>query len=210
MNLEPYDIYGLTEIIGPGVSVECQYHRGLHVFEDHFLPEVINPDTGEPMDEGETGELVLTTLTKEAMPMVRYRTRDRVTLTREKCECGRTLARMSKVKGRTDDMLIVRGVNVFPSQIEEVVLGADGIEPQYQILVDRARNELDTLDVWVEASPRLWERGPESVSHAEARLARDLQATLGLSVNISVRTPNSIQRSEGKARRAIDKRELGA
>ena len=208
MNLEPYDLYGLTEIIGPGVSVECQYHRGLHVFEDHFLPELVNPDTGEPLGEGETGELVLTTLTKEAMPLVRYRTRDRVSLTREKCECGRTLARMSKVRGRTDDMLIVRGVNMFPSQIEEVILGAEGVEPQYLILVDRAQNDLDTLEVWVEASPQAWARGPEAVSQAQARLGRDLQATLGLSVNIAVRPPNSIHRSEGKARRVIDKREL--
>ena len=210
LNLEPYDIYGLTEIIGPGVSIECQHHRGLHIFEDHFLPEIIDPDTGEPLGDNETGELVLTTLTKEAMPMIRYRTRDRITLTREKCECGRTLARMSKVKGRTDDMLVVRGVNVFPSQIEEVILTVEGVEPQYLIVVDRARNELDSLDVWVEASPQLWARGGETVRQAEARLCRDLQATLGLSVNVAVRPPGSIQRSEGKARRAIDKRELNA
>ena len=208
MNLEPYDIYGLTEIIGPGVAVECQFHRGLHLFEDHFLPEVIHPDTEEPLGDGETGELVITTLTKEAMPLIRYRTRDRVSLTRDPCECGRTLARMSRVKGRTDDMLIVRGVNVFPSQIEEVILGADGVEPQYAIVVDRPKNELDTLDVWVEASPRLWVQGPEAVKQVEARLYRDLQATLGLSTNVVVRQPNSIERSEGKARRAIDKRGL--
>jgi phenylacetate-CoA ligase len=209
MNLEAYDIYGLTEIIGPGVSVECQHHHGLHIAEDHFYAEIINPDTGEVLRDGDTGELVITTLTKEAMPMIRYRTRDRVTLTREKCECGRTHARMSKVKGRTDDMLIVRGVNVFPSQIEQVLLAADGVEPQYMIVIDRPKNELDTLDVWIEASTQLWTRGPESVKHIETRIYRDMQETLGLSANVVVRQPNSIQRSEGKARRVIDKRELG-
>lgn len=208
MNLEAYDIYGLTEIIGPGVSVECQHHKGLHIAEDHFFAEIINPDTGEVLGDGETGELVLTTLTKQAAPMLRYRTRDRVTLTREKCVCGRTLARMSKVKGRTDDMLIVRGVNVFPSQIEQIILSAEGVEPQYMILIDRPKNELDTLDVWVEASPPLWARGPEAVKHVEARIFRDLQETLGLTANVVVRQPNSVQRSEGKARRVIDKREL--
>ncbi len=208
MNLEAYDIYGLTEIIGPGVSVECPAHQGLHIAEDHFLAQLIDPDTGAPLPDGGVGELVLTTLTKEAMPMIRYRTRDRVTLMREPCECGRTMARMSKVKGRTDDMMVVRGVNVFPSQVEEVVLGADGVEPHYLIVLDRPKNELDTLDVWVEASPQLWARGPESVKQAEVRIFRDLQETLGLSARVSVLKPNSIQRSEGKAKRVIDKREL--
>jgi phenylacetate-CoA ligase len=208
MNLEAYDIYGLTEIIGPGVSVECQYHDGLHIFEDHFLAQLIDPDTGAQLPDGGTGELVLTTLTKQAMPMIRYRTRDRVTLTREKCECGRTIARMSKVKGRTDDMMVVRGVNVFPSQIEEVVLAADGLAPHYLIVLDRPKNELDTLEVWVEASPDLWGQGSEAIQHVQASISRDLQETLGLSANVSVLHPNSIQRSEGKAKRVIDKREL--
>jgi phenylacetate-CoA ligase len=208
MNLEAYDIYGLTEIIGPGVSVECPYHNGLHINEDHFLAQLIDPDTGQVLSDGGTGELVLTTLTKEAMPMIRYRTRDRVTLTRAPCECGRTMARMSKVKGRTDDMMIVRGVNVFPSQIEEVVLGADGLAPHYLIVLDRPKNELDTLEVWAEASPDLWARGPEAIKFVEQRIFRDLQETLGLSANVSVLRPNSIQRSEGKAKRVIDKREL--
>lgn len=208
MNLEAFDIYGLTEVIGPGVSVECPFHNGLHIFEDHFLAQLINPDTGETLPNGGTGELVITTLTKEAMPMIRYRTRDRVTLTREPCECGRTIARMSKVKGRTDDMLVVRGVNVFPSQIEEVVLAADGLAPHYLIVLDRPKNELDSLEVWVEASHELWGHGTESVKQVERRIYRDLQETLGLSATVRVLHPNSIQRSEGKAKRVIDKREL--
>jgi phenylacetate-CoA ligase len=208
MNLEAYDIYGLTEIIGPGVSVECPYHAGLHIFEDHFLAQLIDPDTGAPLADGGTGELVVTTLTKEAQPMIRYRTRDRVTLTREPCECGRTMARMSKVKGRTDDMLVVRGVNVFPSQIEEVVLAAEGLAPHYLIVLDRPKNELDLLEVWVEATPELWGQGSEVIKHVQARISRDLQETLGLSADVSVLHPNSIQRSEGKAKRVIDKREL--
>jgi phenylacetate-CoA ligase len=142
------------------------------------------------------------------MPMIRYRTRDRVTLTREPCECGRTMARMSKVKGRTDDMMVVRGVNVFPSQIEEVVLGADGLAPHYLIVLDRPKNELDMLEVWVEASPELWGRGTAAVEQVQARIFRDLQETLGLTANVSLLRPNSIQRSEGKAKRVIDKREL--
>ncbi len=208
MHLEAFDVYGLTEIIGPGVSIECPYHEGLHIFEDHFLAQLIDPDTGEPVPDGGTGELVLTTLTKEAMPMIRYRTRDRVTLTREQCKCGRTMARMSKVKGRTDDMMVVRGVNVFPSQVEEVVLAADGVSPHYLIVLDRPKNELDTLEVWIEATPELWARGQDAVRHSEARIYRDLQETLGLSANVSILRPNSIQRSEGKAKRVIDKREL--
>lgn len=208
MNLEAYDIYGLTEIIGPGVSVECPEHNGLHIAEDHFLAQLIDPDTGAPLGEGATGELVITSLTKEAMPMIRYRTRDRVTLTREPCACGRTMARMSKVKGRTDDMMVVRGVNVFPSQVEQIVLAANGVEPHYLIVLDRPKNDLDVLDVWIEASPDLWARGSEAVKTVETRIFRDLQETLGLSARVSVLHPNSIARSEGKAKRVIDKREL--
>jgi len=207
MNLEAYDIYGLTEIIGPGVSVECPEHNGLHIPEDHFLAELIDPETGETMSEG-VGELVITTLTKQAMPMVRYRTRDRITLTREPCACGRTMARMSKIKGRTDDMMVVRGVNVFPSQIEQVILGADGIAPHYLIVLDRPKSNLDTLEVWVEATPEMWGLGQEAVEQLQKRIARDLFETLGLSALVSVLHPNAIQRSEGKAKRVIDKREL--
>lgn len=210
LNLEAFDIYGLTEIIGPGVAVECPMHDGLHIFEDHFYAEVIDPITGARCADGETGELVLTTLTKRAMPMLRYRTRDRVTLTREKCACGRTLARMSQVQGRTDDMLIVRGVNVFPSQIEQILFAAEGIAPQYLIILERGRHELDTLDVWIEATPDLWERDAAAQERALARIARDLQETLGLAASVFLRAPNSIPRSEGKAKRVIDRRELNS
>jgi phenylacetate-CoA ligase len=195
-------------MIGPGVSVECVYHEGLHIAEDHFLPEVIDPDTGAPLGEGQVGELVFTSLTKEGMPLLRYRTRDRVTLTREKCACGRTMARMSKVKGRTDDMLIIRGVNVFPSSIETVLLTVDGLEPHYLIIVDRAKDRLDELEVWAEASADLWNRGEYWVKQTEARIANEMLETLGVSAKIKVKEPHGIQRSEGKAKRIIDRREL--
>jgi phenylacetate-CoA ligase len=210
MNLEAFDCYGLTEIIGPGVAFECPYHDGLHIFEDHFLAEVIDPESGAPLADGATGELVLTTLTRRAMPLLRYRTRDRVALNREPCRCGRTLVRMSKVRGRTDDMLVVRGVNVFPSQIEEVVLATPGVEPQYQIIVDRPKNKLDTLEVWVEAAPPLWALGLDAVKRTERQIYSNLHDMLGLSTEVRVVQPNSIQRSEGKARRIIDKRDLTA
>ncbi|MBI3913656.1 MAG: AMP-binding protein, partial [Chloroflexi bacterium] len=209
LGVEAFDIYGLTEMIGPGVSVECPYHEGLHVAEDHFLPEVINPETGEPVADGQVGELVFTALTRDAMPLLRYRTRDRVVLNREKCACGRTMARMSKVRGRTDDMLIIRGVNVFPSNIESVVLSVDGVEPHYFILVDRAKDKLDELEVWVEASPELWQRGEYFVKETEKKIDHELRETLGVSAKVKVAEPHSIQRSEGKARRIIDRRELG-
>ncbi len=208
MNLKAFDIYGLTEIIGPGVAVECPEHSGLHIFEDHFYAEVIDPESGAVLEDGATGELVFTTLTKQAMPVLRYRTRDRVTLTRAKCACGRTMARMSKVQGRTDDMLIVRGVNVFPSQIEQIILAAEGVAPQYLIILERPRHELDTLEVWIEATPELWARGEDAQQHVQARLYRDLQETLGLAANVSLRAPNTIPRSEGKAKRVVDKREM--
>jgi phenylacetate-CoA ligase len=208
MNLEAFDIYGLTEMGGPGVGVECPYHDGMHIPEDHFFPEVIDPDTGAPLAAGQVGELVFTSLTREAMPLVRYRTRDRVTLNYEKCACGRTVARMSKVMGRTDDMLIIRGVNVFPSSIESVVLAADGVEPHYIIIIDRPKDRLDELEVWVEASPALWERGDYWVKQTEQRIHTDLNETLGISANVKVTEPRSIQRSEGKAKRIIDRRDL--
>jgi phenylacetate-CoA ligase len=208
MNLEAFDSYGLTELIGPGVALECPYHDGLHIFEDHFLAEVIDPETGAPLPDGAVGELVLTALTREAMPLVRYRTRDRVALTRERCRCGRTLARMSKVRGRTDDMMVVRGVNVFPSQVEEVIVAIEGIEPQYQIFIDRPKNALDTLEVWVEAKPALWGLGPEAMQRVEHQVFHNLKETLGLSSIVRVVQPGAIQRSEGKAKRVVDKRDL--
>jgi phenylacetate-CoA ligase len=210
LNLEAFDIYGLTEMIGPGVAVECPYHDGLHIAEDHFLPEVVEPDSGEPVPDGKVGELVFTSLTKEGMPLLRYRTRDRVTLNRGKCACGRTMARMSKVKGRTDDMLIIRGVNVFPSSIESVLLAIDGLEPHYLIIIDRPKDRLDELEVWVESSPELWKRGEYWVKQTEQRVYSDLNETLGISAKVKVAEPHSIQRSEGKAKRIIDRRDLTA
>ncbi|MCJ7599473.1 MAG: phenylacetate--CoA ligase, partial [Methyloceanibacter sp.] len=208
MNLEAFDSYGLTEIIGPGVALECPYHDGLHIFEDHFLTEVVDPESGAPLPNGGIGELVITTLTRQAMPLLRYRTRDRVALDHSLCACGRTLVRMSKVQGRTDDMLVVRGVNVFPSQIEEVVLATPGVEPHYQIVVDRPKNKLDTLEVWVEAAAPLWALGPDAVRRTEKQIYTNLHDTLGLATVVSVVQPNAIQRSEGKARRIVDKRDI--
>ncbi len=210
MNLEAFDIYGLTEMGGPGVSIECPYHDGLHIAEDHFLAEIVDPDTGEPVASGKIGELVFTSLTREAQPLLRYRTRDRIILNREKCACGRTMARMSKVKGRTDDMLIIRGVNVFPSSIESVLLAVDGVEPHYLIIIDRPKDRLDELEVWVEASPDLWKRGEYWIKHTEQRIFNDLNETLGITSKVKVTEPHSIQRSEGKAKRIIDRRELTA
>jgi phenylacetate-CoA ligase len=209
LGLRAYDTYGLTEVIGPGVSVECEHRQGLHIFEDHFYPEVIDPSSGEPLGYGREGELVFTTLTKEAMPLIRYRTRDRTTLYAEPCACGRTIVRMDKVLGRTDDMLIVRGVNVFPSQIERVLLEFSDLEPHYQIIVDRGQHELDTLEVWVEGADRLFM--PVDTRHIEL-LERDVQTRLkeALIIHCSVKLmkPQTIERSLGKAVRVVDKRQL--
>ncbi|MBM5812579.1 MAG: phenylacetate--CoA ligase [Gammaproteobacteria bacterium] len=210
LNLEAFDTFGLTEMIGPGVASECIRHDGMHIAEDHFLPEAIDPDSGAPVPDGEVGELVFTTITREGQPLLRYRTRDRIRLTREPCACGRTMARMSKVLGRTDDMLIIRGVNVYPFNIESVVLKVPGLEPHYLILVDRPKDQLDELEVWVEASAELWQRGEYQVRETEQKLHKDLADTLGIAPRVRVREPHSIQRSEGKARRIIDKRELGS
>ncbi len=208
LGLEAFDIYGLTEVIGPGVSVECPYHDGLHINEDHFLPEMINPDTGEKIPLNEEGELVFTTLTKEAMPVLRYRTRDRVRLTTEPCACGRTFARMSKVKGRTDDMLIIRGVNVFPSQIEAALLQVPGIAPQYLIIVDRQKDKLDELEIWIEATEELYARGEYWIEEAERKATTELLETLGISARVKVVEPKRVERSMGKAVRVVDKRAL--
>ncbi len=208
LGLEAFDIYGLSEIIGPGVSVECHEHNGLHIFEDHFLPEIIDPATGERLPYGSEGELVFTTLTKEGMPLIRYRTRDRVRLFVEPCACGRTLVRMSKVLGRTDDMLIIRGVNVFPSQIEEALLKVEGLAPQYVILIDRPKDQLDRLEVWVEATEELYRRGEYAVKQVQERAMGELHEMLGLNVRVQVVEPHKIQRSEGKAVRVLDRRSL--
>lgn len=207
LHLEAFDSYGLTEIVGPGVAIECPYHDGLHIAEDHFLPEVIDPRSGEVLPYGQEGELVLTTLTKEAVPVIRYRTRDRTVLHPEKCRCGRTSIRMEKVRGRTDDMLIVRGVNVFPSLIEKALLSVNGLEPHYQIVIDRPQDLLDELEVWVEASPDYFDdnRLLEQLSFATRR---ELREALGINVTVKLTAPQSIARSEGKARRIVDKRDL--
>ena len=209
LGLEAYDIYGLTEIIGPGVSVECECHNGLHIFEDHFLPEIIDPDSGEQLDYGQEGELVFTSLTKEAMPVIRYRTRDRSVLHAEKCDCGRTLVRMEKIRGRTDDMLIVRGVNVFPSLVEKALLSVDGLDPYYQIVVDRAKDQLDRLEVWVEANHRYFEPiDTRALDQLRDTAEQELSQTLGIGAMVKLMGPHSIARSEGKAKRVVDKRDL--
>jgi len=199
------DIYGLTEIIGPGVAMECEHQRGLHVNEDHFYPEVIDPSTGRVLADGEKGELVITTLTKEGTPVLRYRTRDITYLEHRKCACGRTTARMHRVLGRTDDMLIIRGVNVFPSQIEEVILTVEGVEPHYQIIVER-RDQLDELEVQVEMNEKVFSDEIRNLERTERSIEEQLYATLNIHTRVKLVEPKSIARSEGKAKRIIDKR----
>jgi len=199
------DIYGLSEIIGPGVAAECECQDGLHINEDHFIPEVINPDTGEVLPDGVRGELVLTTITKDATPVLRFRTRDICSVTREKCKCGRTTARMSRVTGRTDDMLIIRGVNVFPSQIESVLMAIEGAEPHYQILVTRD-GALDDLEVQVEVSESLFTDEIRGLEALGRKIADELYASLGLRVRVKLVEPKTIERSMGKAKRVIDMR----
>jgi phenylacetate-CoA ligase len=209
LDLKAYDIYGLTEIIGPGVSIECEHRTGLHIFEDHFYPEIIDPYSGEPLGYGVEGELVFTTLTREATPIIRYRTRDRTTLHAEKCGCGRTIVRMEKVLGRTDDMLIVRGVNVFPSQIERVLLDFSELEPHYQIIVDRGKHELDTLEIWVEGIDSLFMPvDPHRIENLEQKIKERLKESLIISCTVKLMKPQSIERSLGKAKRVVDKRQL--
>lgn len=206
LGIKAYDIYGLTETTGPGVAFECCAQHGMHVNEDHFIPEIIDPDTGEVLPNGEKGELVFTSITKEAFPLLRYRTRDICVLSREKCSCGRTLIKMSKPMGRSDDMLIIRGVNVFPSQIETVLL-KEGYAPNYQIEIDRVRNT-DTLDVYVELTPEQFSDTVRGISAAEASLAAAIRTMLGISPKVHLVAPKTITRSEGKAVRVIDRRKL--
>ena len=206
MGIKAYDIYGLTELSGPGVSFECSAQRGMHINEDHFIAEIIDPDTGEVLPEGSEGELVFTSITKKAFPLLRYRTRDICTLTREKCPCGRTHVKMSKPRGRTDDMLIIRGVNVFPSQIETVLLNY-GYPANYQIIVDRVHST-DTLDVQVEMTPEMFTDKVGEVDRRQKELVDGLRSMLGLSAKVTLVAPKSIVRSEGKAVRVIDKRKI--
>ncbi len=204
LNIKAYDIYGLSEIAGPGVAYECCEQTGMHICEDYFYPEIIDPDTGEVLPDGEKGELVFTCIGKEALPLIRYRTRDIASLTHEKCSCGRTLVKMKKPMGRTDDMLVIRGVNVFPSQIE-YVLTSMGHEPVYEIVVDRKDN-LDTLEVRVELTPDQFSDSVKSIEETERNIAAKLHAVLNISARVKLVEPKSITRSEGKAKRVIDKR----
>jgi phenylacetate-CoA ligase len=207
LGIEAYDIYGMSEIIGPGVAIECPEHEGLHVFEDHFLVEVIHPDTGESLPPGSKGELVFTSLTKEAFPIIRYRTRDISILNYGPCACGRTHARMHRVLGRTDDMLVVRGVNVFPSQIESALLDISGTEPHYLIVADR-RHNLDELEIWVEVSDELFSDQVKRLEDLGKRIRSSIESTLGISVRVKLVEPRTIPRSEGKAKRVVDRREV--
>ena len=206
LGIHAYDIYGLTEISGPGVSFECEAQTGMHINEDHFIAEIINPETGEVLPDGEKGELVFTSITKKAFPLLRYRTRDICVLNREPCPCGRTHVKMSKPMGRSDDMLIIRGVNVFPSQIETVLLN-HGYPANYQIIVDRVKNS-DTLDVQVEMTNEMFADTVKGVSAREKELVDGLRAMLGLAANVHLVSPKTIERSEGKAKRVIDKRKF--
>lgn len=207
LNIKAFDIYGLSEVIGPGVACECEYQCGMHIPEDHFIPEIIDPETGELLPEGAQGEIVFTTITKEGLPLIRYRTRDLSSLNYAPCKCGRTEARMNKVTGRTDDMLIIRGVNVFPSQVESVLLSIGETAPHYMLIVDRKDN-LDTLEIQVEITPQLFSDEVKKLEDIERKIRKEIESTLGISAKIKLVEPKSIQRSEGKAKRVIDKRVL--
>ena len=207
LGISAHDIYGLSEIIGPGVACECEYKNGGHIYEDHFYPEIINPVTGEVLPIGEKGEMVLTTLTKEGIPMVRYRTKDLTTLNREVCDCGRTLVRMGKILGRSDDMLIIRGINVFPSQVESVLLGLGATAPHYQLIVER-EGLLDTLTVLVEVTPEMFSDEIKQMENLERKIKAELTSVLSISAKVKLVAPKTIERSEGKAKRVIDKRKI--
>jgi phenylacetate-CoA ligase len=207
LHLKAYDIYGLSEVMGPGVAADCEFHKGLHVYEDHFIPEIINPDTLGQCKEGEIGELVFTTITKEALPLFRYRTRDLTSISYDRCECGRTLARISRFKGRSDDMLIIRGVNVFPSQVESALLEMGETSPHYLLIVDRINN-LDVLEVQVEVEERFFSDEIRRLEGLTKRIAQVLHTALGLAVKVKLVEPKTIERSEGKAKRVIDRRKL--
>lgn len=206
LGIKAIDIYGLSEILGPGVAIECiEAQKGLHIWEDHFIPEIINPDTGEVLPLGEKGELVITTITKEGIPMIRYRTRDITRLIPEPCICGRTHARLERMSGRSDDMLIIRGVNVFPSQIESVLVAIDGVEPHYMLIVDREDN-LDTLEIQVEVNEKTFSDEIKVLQDLSARIRKEIKDLLGITSKVRLVEPKTIARSEGKAKRVIDKR----
>ena len=208
LDITALDIYGLSEIMGPGVAMECIEGRcGLHVFEDHFIVEVIDPVSGEVLPYGQKGELVFTTITKEAFPLIRYRTKDISRLMPQICKCGRTFVRMERVSGRSDDMLIIRGVNVFPSQIESVLLDIEGLEPHYQLIVDR-EGSMDTLEVQVEVSEQVFSDEIRELQKLEKRITKDIKDYLGVTTKVKLVEPKSLQRFEGKAQRVVDKREI--
>ena len=210
LGLKGYNIYGLSEVMGPSVSYECQMQHGSHINEDHFYPEIINPTTLEPLPAGQTGELVFTTLTKEGMPVIRYRTRDLCSLLPGTCDCGRTNVRMGRIEGRSDDMLIIRGINVFPSQVESVVLSMPEFAPRYMLVVDRVNN-LDTLQVQVEIRQEYFTGTfdtPAAVDALEKKLAQKLKSVLSISAKVQLKAPNTIERSQGKSAHVIDKRKL--
>jgi phenylacetate-CoA ligase len=207
-NMLATDVYGLSEIIGPGVAQECRHKDGLHVFSDVFFPEIIDPQTDEEAPEGQDGELVITTLTKQGIPLIRYRTRDIVSVRYEKCRCGRTSPRISKIKGRTDDMIVVRGINVFPSQIEHVLVGIEGTQPQYQIVVDRKAHHLDEVEVLVEVEQRFFSDEIRHLNDLRERIRKEIQNVLSVGVKVTLVEPKTIERSVGKAKRIVDKRTL--
>ncbi|NTV16557.1 MAG: phenylacetate--CoA ligase [Chlorobiaceae bacterium] len=207
LGIKAFDIYGLSEIIGPGVSMECHCQQGMHIFEDHFIPEIINPETCEVLPYGELGELIFTPATKEAMPLIRYRTRDLTRLHAAKCECGRTLVRMEKCVGRSDDMLIIRGVNVFPSQVESVLLEMSETKPHYLLVVDR-ENNLDTLEIQVEIEEQFFSDEVKELEGLRQRIKANISSILGISASIRLVEPGKIERSMGKAQRVVDKRKL--
>jgi phenylacetate-CoA ligase len=205
LKIKAIDIYGLSEIIGPGVSCECEYQNGMHINEDHFIPEIIDPLTLKPVNDGETGELVFTTITKEGLPLLRYRTRDLTKLNYDKCECGRTLVRMEKCKGRSDDMLIIRGVNLFPSQIESVLLEMKETQPHYLLEIDRINN-LDILRLLVEVEEEFFTDKIKELENIKKKIQHNIESTIGLTVEVKLVEPKSLERSEGKAKRVVDKR----
>ena len=207
LGIKAIDIYGLSEVVGPGVSCECEHQCGMHINEDHFLPEIINPETLEPMAQGEIGELVFSTITKEGIPLLRYRTRDLTRLIYDKCVCGRTLVRMEKCKGRSDDMLIIRGVNVFPSQVESVLLSMSEVEPHYMIIVDR-EGTLDKMSLLVEVQEQFFSDEIKKLEDLRLKIARKLDSVLGISVNVKLVEPKTIERTAGKAKRVIDNRKI--
>ena len=207
LGIKAIDIYGLSEIVGPGVSCECEHQCGMHINEDHFFPEIINPETLEPIAPGEIGELVFTTITKEGIPLIRYRTRDLTRLIYDKCVCGRTLVRMEKCKGRSDDMLIIRGVNVFPSQVESVLLSISEVEPHYLIIVDR-EGTLDKMSLMVEVQEQFFSDEIKKLEDLRLKIARKLDSVLGIAVNVKLVEPKTIERTAGKAKRVIDNRKI--